>query len=63
MNCEWDETKRQFNLENHGLDFASAIDFDWSSALISEDTRREYAETRYMAFGKLQGRLTVLVFT
>ena len=63
MNYEWDQTKRQFNLETHGLDFVDVTDFNWDSAVIMEDTRRDYSETRYIAYGFLQGRLSVLVFT
>ena len=62
MEYEWDETKRQSNLEIHGLDFADAFDFEWNSVLVLEDNRRDYQETRYIAYGKLRGRLTVLVF-
>ena len=60
---EWDEAKRLVNLELHKLDFMSISDFDWESAWITADTRREYGEDRYIAFGKLKERLTALVFT
>ena len=29
----------------------------WASALVVEDTRQVYAETRYQALGKIDGRL------
>lgn len=63
MKYEWDEDKRQSNIENHGLDFADAVDFDWTSALISVDDRQDYGEIRHVAFSKARGRLCVLTFT
>ena len=63
MKYEWHEPKRLSNLAHHGLDFLSASDFDWESALVYEDTRRDYGEIRYIAYGKLSGRLTVMVFS
>jgi uncharacterized DUF497 family protein len=62
MNYEWDKTKRQFNLDKHGLDFVDTVDFDWENALVVEDDRYDYPEIRYIAYGFLRERLTVLVF-
>jgi uncharacterized DUF497 family protein len=59
----WDEDKRASNLRDHGIDFAAARDFDWASALEFEDTRRDYGERRFVAFGKNASRLTVMVWT
>ena len=47
----------------HGYDFAEIIDFDWDSALVEEDSRYDYGETRYMTLGYLRKRLVMLVFT
>jgi len=67
MNCdmlyEWDETKRRQNIEKHGIDFADIVFFDWQTALELEDDRNDYGETRIRAFGLLQSRLAVLVYT
>ena len=41
--------------------FESA-EFDFDSALVHVDARREYGETRYVALGTLHGRLHVLCF-
>jgi uncharacterized DUF497 family protein len=62
MNYEWDKTKRQFNLDKHGLDFVDIVDFDWENALVVEDDRYDCPEIRYIAYGFLRERLTVLVF-
>ena len=37
--------------------------FDWSSALIVEDTRKDYEEQRYQALGSIGEHLHMLVFT
>ncbi len=63
IDFEWDEAKRLVNLELHKLDFVNIGEFDWESAWVMTDIRREYGEDRYIAFGKFKERLTVLVFT
>jgi uncharacterized protein len=45
------------------LPFALAEDFDWSCALIAEDTREDYKEKRYQALGFIEEHLHMLVFT
>ena len=45
-----------------GLSFESAADFDFESALIFVDERRDYGQTRYVALGWLAERLHVLCF-
>jgi len=44
MNYEWDDTKLALNLTNHGVHFGAAAAFDWSSARIEPDTRKDYSE-------------------
>ncbi|MCL4485784.1 MAG: BrnT family toxin [Nitrospirae bacterium] len=63
MNDEWDELKRQANNAKHGDDFSLAEEFDWDTAQIERDSRFEYGETRSNAFGRIEDRLFVLVFT
>jgi uncharacterized protein len=61
---EWDEIKREANKANHqGIDFTLAFDFEWETALIVEDSRQDYSETRYQALGLINNRLYMLVFT
>ncbi len=49
---EWNEKKRQTNLEKHGIDFVDAIyiffDVDRIEWL---DTRKEYGESRHRTIG------------
>ena len=60
---EWDEGKRQQNLAKHGVDFAQAEWFDWGSALVIDDRRRDYGEPRMRALGLIGERLHALVVT
>jgi uncharacterized DUF497 family protein len=59
---EWDETKREKNLANHGVDFALIETLDWEQAVIEKDERRDFAEDRYRALGCIGGRLHAAVF-
>jgi uncharacterized DUF497 family protein len=63
MKFDWDEAKRLSNLAKHGVDFADAAALDWDTAIAAEDTRKAYGETRWIAFGLLQGRLHCIAFT
>jgi hypothetical protein len=40
-----------------------AEQFDWETALIEPDTRKDYGEERYAAFGLIGTRLYCLVYT
>lgn len=59
----WDEKKRVANLRDHRVDFATAQNFDWETALEFEDTRRDYGESRFVAYDKIASRLHVMVWT
>lgn len=63
MNIEYDPNKNQVNIENRGIDFGIAVDFDWHTALVIQDERHDYCEERYIAMGRINNRLHVLVFT
>jgi uncharacterized DUF497 family protein len=63
MEFEWDEGKRAVNLAKHGLDFADVERFDWGAAAIGRDLRVDYGEERFTAYGVMDGRLVVIVFT
>jgi len=51
MPLTYDPTKSERNERERGMPFGLAADFDWSSALIVEDTRQAYPERRYQALG------------
>lgn len=63
MQYEWDENKREANLDKHEVDFLAALEFDWQTALVYEDGRSGYDERRFWALGLIQERVHVLVFT
>jgi uncharacterized DUF497 family protein len=63
VEISYDPAKNARNIAERGLAFDRAADFDIEHALILIDDRREYGESRYRAFGMLDGRLHMLVFT
>ena len=63
MVSEFDSAKNDANVVARGLSFTRAADFDFDTAIIWQDLRKPYLETRYVAVGFLDGRLHVLCFT
>ena len=63
MSVTYDPAKSERNEAQRGLGFSLADGFDWSTALIVEDTREEYGERRYQAIGMIDADLHMLVFT
>ena len=63
MLLSYDPAKSERNEALRGLAFSLAQDFDWTTALIVEDTRNDYPEPRYQALGLLGEQLHMLVFT
>lgn len=59
----YDAEKSRRNVAQRGLAFDLAEAFDWSTALIVEDTRKDYQEHRYQALGLINEHLHMLVFT
>ena len=62
LRVTYDPAKNDWNIRTRGLAFDSARDFDFETALVAIDRRREYGETRYIAIGMLGTRLHVLCF-
>ena len=61
---EWDkETKDTKNRAKHKIALEQAKRLDWSTAKFEIDDRREYEEVRVVAYGLLENRLFVCVFT
>jgi hypothetical protein len=63
VEISYDPAKNVANIERRGLSFDHVADLDWSSAVIIEDTRKDYGERRYRVFGYIQKRLYAVVFT
>ncbi len=58
---EWNETKREQNLEKHGVDFASMELFDWDAAVIERSDRQ--GEERFGGVSFIWDRLHYVAFT
>ena len=63
MRITFDPAKNEKNIAEHGLSFELAEELEWNTALIREDSRRDYGETRLRALALLQGRLHAVVVT
>jgi len=63
MQYEWDENKRIANVARHKVDFASAVDFQWDTALETIDDRFDYGEERWVALGFIGNKLHIMVYT
>ncbi len=59
----FDPAKNEANIRQRGLPFSLVKDdFDWSTAQITEDRRRDYGERRFRAIGFIGIRLHAVVF-
>jgi hypothetical protein len=63
MKITCDPVKNEKNIADRGLPFERAVDFDFSTAKIWQDTRKPYPEVRFVAMGYLDDRLHVMCFT
>ena len=61
MKFTWDETKRQANLQKHGLDFADAEQVFAGPMAVFEDTRAAYGEQRLIGIGMLSAVVVLIV--
>ena len=63
VDVSFDAAKNARNIATRGISFERVLAFEWDSALIVSDSRRDYGESRFQAFGLIAERLHVLVFT
>lgn len=63
MVISYDPGKNIQNMLRRRLSFERAADFEFDDAVIWEDTRKPYPETRFVALGYLDDRLHVLCFS
>jgi uncharacterized protein len=63
MKLSFNPQKNATNITERGLPFTMVEQFDWSRALIVEDSRIDYGEKRYQALGYIETHLYMLVFT
>jgi uncharacterized DUF497 family protein len=60
----WDEAKRKYNLEKHGLDFKDAhLIYDDPEKLTYNSSRRGEHRLLDLAFAIVNGRLLALIYT
>lgn len=60
----FDPAKNAANIRERGLPFSLVKDeFDWSTAQVIVDKRRDYGERRYRALGFIGSRLYAVVYT
>lgn len=59
----FDPDKDAANIAKHGVSLGLAGAIDMSVAIISRDDRKDYRETRFNAYGYIEGRLYALTFT
>ena len=62
MNVTFDQAKDAANLAKHGVSLTEAAGFEWGSAVVWPDTRRDYGEARMVALGYIGLRIMALVF-
>lgn len=63
MEYEWDDSKAEANRIKHGVPFDHIVMFEWETALIEPDNRKDYGEKRFKALGNISGRLHSVIFT
>jgi uncharacterized DUF497 family protein len=64
MKYEWDEVKRQSNIDRHKVDFIDVLPlFANPEAIRLEDNRRDYGEIRYILLGEIDERLFQIAYT
>ncbi len=63
MKIDYDYEKNRINVIKHGIDFDEVEYFDWDSAAIYNDERKDYGEERRVALGCIKQRVHFLVYT
>jgi uncharacterized DUF497 family protein len=49
LNIEFDDNKNVLNIAKHGVNMAIAAHLEWDLALVRQDDRMDYGETRWCA--------------
>jgi len=63
MEFEWDEGKRQSNLQKHGVDFDKIKPIFDGQTVEWVDNRRNYGETRTNLLGQIKGDIFCVTYT
>ena len=62
MNVTFDPAKDAANLAKHGFSLLDAVGFEWETAVVWPDTRRDYGEPRRVALGYIGLRIMYVVY-
>src|ERR1700682_917236 len=57
MAVTFDPEKNARNIAERGLSFERVAELEWDTAVIAEDTSRDYGEPRLLVMARLDGRL------
>jgi hypothetical protein len=63
MRYEWDEAKRQSNIQKHGIDFIGIEEAFAGKTVTILDDRFDYGESRFVTVGLLGGRVVIIAHT
>jgi len=63
MEITYDLEKSAKNVLERDLPFSEAAHFNWHTATLKEDQRKNYPEQRFVAVGYLEDRLHVWCFS
>jgi uncharacterized DUF497 family protein len=63
MEIAFDPAKDEINQRKHGMSLSDAALMEMDDATISSDTRFDYGESRFRAWGFIHGVLHVMAFT
>jgi uncharacterized DUF497 family protein len=63
MDFEWDDRKKQANIEKHGIDFEFAKEIFSGIWIAKQDNRQDYGEDRFLALGLLDEFVLLVVYT
>ena len=63
MRVTFDPAKNARNVAERGLPFARVADLDWETAVLREDRRKDYGETRVLVAAHLDRRLHMAIIT
>lgn len=58
----FDPAKDALNRQKHGVSLGEAAEFEWATAVIWPDIRRDYGEMRMIGIGYIGQRLYVVAF-
>jgi uncharacterized DUF497 family protein len=63
MRLTFDPEKNARNIATRGLPFNLVADIDWATAVLREDTRKDYGEQRVRVMGLIGRRVHVAIIT